>query len=88
MKKIVLLTAATALIAAPAFADSLQFREIPLTGSPAGGYHTVDIGGATCKLKSSQVTGASAGCNYTLVRTAQGWTVENRSQPACSTRCE
>jgi hypothetical protein len=97
MKKIAILVGFAALFSAPVFADSFQFKEIPVTGSPTGGYHVINIDGAVCKVKSSAMTGASAGCNYTFTNPgieAGGamlkgpWVVENRSTPACSTKCE
>jgi len=96
MKKIILAAALAGFASSPVFADHMTFRGIDLTGSPTGGFHTIDIDGAKCKLKSSALVGAgaSAGCNYiiTIPGIEAGGvgpiTVKPEQANGCSTKCE
>ena len=86
-------------IAVPAFADTIGVTPIPVNGhAGSGGYHTITIDNASCKVKNSanpSVTGPQYGCNYKISLSgidAQGkggtWTVVPEQNNGCSTKCE
>ena len=83
-------------IAAPAFADTIGVSPIPVNGNAGtGGYHTVTIDNASCKVKNSAMTHAQQGCNYKMSLSGIGadgkggaWTVVPEQNNGCSTKCE
>jgi len=79
------------LIAAPAYADSIDAVQINGSIGGSGGSHTLTIDGVTCKLKNSTF-GQSQGCNYTL---SGGITAEGKgtlkattNNAGCSATCQ
>ncbi len=96
MSQFALALAVAGFVAAPAFADTIGVSPIPVAGSAgAGGYHTVTIDNASCKVKNSAMTGASQGCNYQMSLSGIGpdgkggtWTVKPEQNNGCSTKCE
>lgn len=99
MKKLCLLTALAAFTAVPALADTIGISPIPVNGNAgSGGYHTITIDNASCKVKNSanpSVTGPQFGCNYKISLSGIGadgkggtWTVVPEQNNGCSTKCE
>lgn len=82
---------AVGLMAAPAYADSIDGVQINGSIGGPGGSHTLIIDGVTCKLKNSTF-GQSQGCNYTLSggisAEGKGNVKATTSNTGCSATCQ
>ena len=96
-RRVMLFAALTNFASGAALADHMKFDGVPLTGSPKGGFHVLDLDGVKCKLKSSSiVSGASAGCNYIITIPGIGAegldkgpiVIKPEQDNGCSTQCE
>jgi hypothetical protein len=95
MKNIISAVAVASLISGAAFADHITISGgVNTSGTTASGFNAITIGGATCKLETSQTVvnrqgGINGGCNYVVtVGNGPTFTVKTEQQNGCIPACQ